>query len=190
MDRILIVSANDSAASAIAALVKQAYPDCSLSVALTASEARRAAAQNDYDAVTINCPLTDEYGSELAEHIVENTGASCIMIVKAERCDAVSEKMEDFGVMVVEKPLIKQVFYQALRFVSASRKRIMGLRSENVKLHKRLDEMRIINRAKFALMQYLGFTEAQAHRYIEKQAMDMRKTRLEIAYSVINTYEQ
>ena len=189
MDKVLIVSSNDSAASAITTLIKKAFPACSVSLAATGSESRRAAAVNDYDAVIINCPLTDEVGGELAEHIVQTTCASCVMIVKTDISDAVSEKMEDSGVMVVEKPIVRQVFYQALKFVNASRKRMLGLQTENVRLHKRLEEMRIINRAKFALMQYLGFSEAQAHRYIEKQAMDMRKTKVEIAYSVINTYE-
>ena len=97
--------------------------------------------------------------------------------------------MEDLGVIVIAKPLRKQIFYQSLKFINASRKRLLGLQNENIKLHKRLEEMRTINRAKFALMQYLNFTETQAHRYLEKQAMDMRCTKLEVALSVLKTYE-
>ena len=69
------------------------------------------------------------------------------------------------------------------------RKRILGLRDQNIKLQKKIDEIRIVNRAKFALMQYLQFTEQQAHRYLEKQAMDMRKTKKEIALEIIKIYE-
>jgi response regulator NasT len=137
----------------------------------------------------INCPLTDEYGNELAEHISTATNSSCIMIVKAENSEQVSERMEDYGVLVVPKPLSRQLFYQSLKFINASRKRMLGLQNENIKLHKRLEEMRTVNRAKFALMQYLNFTETQAHRYLEKQAMDMRCTKLEVAMSVIKTYD-
>ena len=32
-------------------------------------------------------------------------------------------------------------------------------------------------------------TEAQAHRYLEKQAMDMRITKAEVAKSILSTYE-
>ena len=39
-------------------------------------------------------------------------------------------------------------------------------------------------------MQYLKLTEPQAHRYIEKQAMDTRKTRKEVAQSILLRYEQ
>ena len=41
----------------------------------------------------------------------------------------------------------------------------------------RIEEIRTISRAKTVLMKYLKFTEPQAHRYIEKQAMNNRQTR-------------
>ena len=52
-----------------------------------------------------------------------------------------------------------------------------------------MDEIRVVNRAKWVLIEYLHMNEAQAHRYIEKQAMDMRLTRREVAESLIKTYE-
>ena len=36
---------------------------------------------------------------------------------------------------------------------------------------------------------HLAFSEAQAHRYIEKQAMDMRATKRAIAEEILKTYE-
>jgi response regulator NasT len=51
------------------------------------------------------------------------------------------------------------------------------------------EEEEIINRAKTTLMEYLGFTEPQAHRYIEKHAMDMRVTKMEIARNILKIYE-
>ena len=49
--------------------------------------------------------------------------------------------------------------------------------------------MRTINRAKTTLMKYLKFTEPQAHKYIEKQAMNNRQTRLEVAVRILAQYE-
>ena len=49
--------------------------------------------------------------------------------------------------------------------------------------------MKIINRAKFTLMQCLTMSEEQAHRYLEKQAMDMRISKLDVARRVLSTYE-
>ena len=50
-------------------------------------------------------------------------------------------------------------------------------------------ERAIIERAKNVLMTYLGLSEPQAHRYIEKHAMDFRKTKVEIAEGILQVYE-
>ncbi|MFT3951588.1 MAG: ANTAR domain-containing protein [Oscillospiraceae bacterium] len=186
---MLIVSSNEKATALIVQLVKEAVADSAVSVVATSTEARRAIDANDYDAVLVNAPLSDEFGNELAEIVIEKTMASCIMIVKADYADNVSEKLEDAGVMVVPKPISKSFFYQAIKLVVATRKRLMGLKNENVKLQKTIDEIRLINRAKFALIQYLKFDEQQAHRYLEKQAMDSRRPKRDIALEIIKIYE-
>jgi response regulator NasT len=65
----------------------------------------------------------------------------------------------------------------------------MDIKKENEGLHRKIEELRIVNRAKYILMQYLSFTEEQAHRYIEKQAMDLRQTKIKIAENILKTYD-
>ena len=65
----------------------------------------------------------------------------------------------------------------------------MGLRNENFKLQSKIEEIRLVNRAKCVLIQYLKLTEPQAHRYIEKQAMDTRQTKKDVAEKILKTYE-
>ena len=60
---------------------------------------------------------------------------------------------------------------------------------ENTELLRRMDALRSIDRAKCLLMQYLGMTEAQAHRYIEKQAMNLRVSKKVIAEHILKTYD-
>lgn len=103
--------------------------------------------------------------------------------------DDISAKIENFGVLIVSKPIIRQVFMQSLKLAIASKKRILILKSENISLQQKIEEIRIVTRAKCVLIQYLNMTETQAHRYIEKQAMDMRTTRQEIAQNILKTYE-
>ncbi|HRK91901.1 MAG TPA: ANTAR domain-containing protein [Ruminococcus bicirculans (ex Wegman et al. 2014)] len=171
MDRILVASSNDKATAMLVSLLKETFPTCKTSIAATGLETRRAVGSGSYDCVVINCPLSDEYGNELAEIVCTSTDASCVAIAKSENADILADKLEDFGVMVIPKPLGRQYF------------------SENLKLHKKLEEIRTINRAKCSLMQYLGFTEQQAHKYLEKQAMDKRCTKIEVAQKVIEMYE-
>ena len=57
-------------------------------------------------------------------------------------------------------------------------------------LEKKLADVRVVDRAKCLLIQYRGLTEEQAHRAIEKQAMDTRQTRVAVAQTVIDHYDE
>ena len=54
---------------------------------------------------------------------------------------------------------------------------------------QKIEEIRAVNRAKWLLIDVLKMTEADAHRYIEKQAMDRCVSKLEVAKGIINTYK-
>ena len=58
-----------------------------------------------------------------------------------------------------------------------------------VSIRDKMEEIKIVNRAKWALINSCNMTEADAHRYIEKQAMDRCVTRREIAETIIKTYK-
>ena len=51
-----------------------------------------------------------------------------------------------------------------------------------------MQEIRVGNRAKWMLIERLQMSEADAHRYIEKMAMDRCVSRREIAEGIIKTY--
>lgn len=189
MDKILIVSGSESDSAAIISLMKDIFPESSISMADTGLNAKSIIPKNSYDAVIINCPLPDEYGFEVAELVSDSSDASCIMIVKSTNADTIGQRVEDLGIMVIPKPLNRKLFFHLMKFISASRQRFLGLQAENIKLQKKLEEIKIIKRAKLALMQYLKFTEQQAHKYLEKQAMDLRCTKKEVALKIIKTYE-
>lgn len=189
MDRALIVSGSVKGIDAVEQLLKAAGYGRITSIT-SGSEARRMIDTNEFELVVINTPLPDEFGHELSIMIAESSTAGIILICRNDIADDVSDKVGDFGVCVVPKPLNRPVFHQSLKLVQATRSRMLGLKKENVKLLTKIDEMRLINRAKCTLMQYLKFTEPQAHRYIEKQAMDTRQSRREVALRILATYER
>ena len=51
-------------------------------------------------------------------------------------------------------------------------------------------DIRMVNRAKWLLIDNLGMSEKDAHHYIEKRAMDSRQTRREVAEGIIRTYDK
>ena len=48
--------------------------------------------------------------------------------------------------------------------------------------------MKIVNRAKCLLIGQLYYTEEEAHRYIEKIAMDERRSKVSVALEIIEKY--
>jgi response regulator NasT len=68
-------------------------------------------------------------------------------------------------------------------------RRINAIKNENRMLIQKIEDIRIIDRAKCILISHLSLSEPDAHRYIEKQAMDMRQTRRKVAEEILKTYE-
>ena len=76
--------------------------------------------------------------------------------------------------------------YQAQK---VARERMRQMEAKQATVEERIEEIRLVNRAKWLLIECLGMTEPEAHRYIEKQSMDQRISKREVAESVIRTYK-
>lgn len=188
MENALLLSGSQKGREGLTQLLKE-NGFLTAAVCENGGEARRTLIQNDFSLVVINTPLTDEFGHELALTVAQTTSAGVVMLVKNEFADDISAKVENDGVLVIAKPLNRLIFSQTIKLAASVRRRLIGLQNENIKLQNKIEEIRLVNRAKCTLIQYLGLTEAQAHRYIEKQAMDMRQTRRETARSILSMYE-
>ncbi|MDO5151147.1 MAG: ANTAR domain-containing protein [Oscillospiraceae bacterium] len=188
MDKTLIISGSEQALSLLSDLMKSFNGSQTVS-ASSGNEARRLINRTDFDMVIISTPLPDEFGNELAATIAEKTSAGVMLICKADIAEEISEKVEVYGVCVLAKPLNKTLFFHSLKLLQATRARMLSVMKEYSKLQTKIEESRLINRAKCILIQYLKLTEPQAHRYIEKQAMDQRISKLEVAKNILKTYE-
>ena len=94
----------------------------------------------------------------------------------------------EYGILTVSKPLARQVLYEAVNLLVAAGYRYKKVKIKNEKLTAKMAEIRIVNRAKWILIENLGLSEEEAHRVIEKQAMDERQSKREVAETIIHTY--
>ena len=76
----------------------------------------------------------------------------------------------------------------ALQWMTCARERLRKFEKKTLSLEEKIESIRYVNRAKLLLVQELNMDEADAHRYIEKQAMDRCVPKLEIAKEIIKTY--
>ena len=188
METALIVSSTDAGIKALFRLLKDLHL-IDVQFAMNSGEARRRLAGQSYDLAVINTPLRDEFGSDLACHIAGTTLAGVVLLVKADYAAQIDAKVQPSGVFVLEKPLSRSMFQYTVRMMDAMEHRLRLLKRENQHLQSKIEEIRLVDRAKLVLMECLKMSEESAHYYIEHQAMNMRCTKTEIAQSVIRTYK-
>ena len=189
MKRILLVSRKGKSKDMLVQLLGMDATS-QIAAAYTEEDAIHLLEKSEYDLVIINSPLEGKAGVELAIYIAEKYTAGILFAVQNKYADAVSLKVEPYGVLVVGKPIVRAFFNQAVRFAEVTNHRVMALKEEKLQLQLKLEEMSIINRGKCVLIQHLSMSENQAHKYIEKQAMDLRTSKYQVAKQILKAYEQ
>lgn len=185
---VLLVSSSPKFNESMLALLPESrfYPVAAVS---DVSSAQRRLLESKYDIVIINAPLPDDFGTRLALCICENSGAGVLLLVKAEHYPDINGRVSPFGVLVLPKPATSQAVSQSLQLLCGTRERLRRMEQKTASIEEKMEEIRIINRAKLLLMEQLKMTEKEAHRFIEKQAMDRCVTRITIAQSILSTYK-
>ena len=185
---VLLVSAQEKFNTAISELLPMTdYGPCD--TVSSVSAAKRRLAEQNYDIVIINAPLPDDFGMRLAIDICTESGAGVLLLVKSEMFESICAKTEPYGVVPLPKPTNRQMVSQALHMLRATRERMRRMEAKQATVEEKIEEIRLVNRAKWLLIECLNMTESEAHRYIEKQSMDMRISRREVAENVIKTYK-
>ena len=155
----------------------------------SAAEARRLVLDTPFSLVFINTPLPDETGSQLALDLSNSRNCCVALLVPGDSFDLVNEQVEDAGVLTLGKPCTAQQLKQAAAMMSATRFKLADLEQKTATLEEKMEEIRLVNRAKWMLIERRGMDEATAHRYIEKLAMDARQTRRLVAQTLIRSLD-
>ena len=150
--------------------------------------ARRELLNRSYDFVIVNAPLPDDFGTRFAIDACNQAGTVTLLLVRSELHEEISAKVTTQGVFTLPKPTSMQMLQQALKWMASARERIRRLETKATTIEEKMEEIRLVNRAKWLLIEQLKMTEADAHRHIEKQAMDRCTSRKEIALGIIKTY--
>lgn len=184
---VLVVSSAEKFNSAITTLLPAAdyYP---VHFAGSIAAAKRAVLEQTYDFVIINAPLPDELGTRFAIDICSDKSCVALLLVRSDIYEEVYAKVVGQGVYTLSKPTSTQTLQLSLKWMAASRERLRRLEKKTMSMEEKMEEIRLVNRAKWLLIDNLKMTEADAHRYIEKQAMDRCVSRREISLNIIKTY--
>lgn len=186
--KVLVAGANDKTFALLQTLLPGSSYDPPLRAG-SAGEAKRMALDYAVDIAILNAPMRDEFGTQLALNLArDNVGV--LLLVPGESLDGVRDQMEDEGVMTLSKPLTRQTLEMGLHMITALRGKLLQMDRRNRALQEKMTDIRTINRAKWLLIEQLRMTESEAHYYIERQAMDTRLSRREVAENIIRSYDQ
>jgi response regulator NasT len=188
MESALIVSSTEKNDSFFSEILNEASVK-QIALLKSCGEARRLLSELDFDLVIVNAPLPDESGESLSRYIASKSESQVILVVKSELFDAISAVCEEDGVLTISRPVDKTILWSALTLAKSAQNRIRRIQAENIQLKQKIEDIRIVDRAKYILISYMNMNEKEAHRYIEKQAMDLRSTKRSIAEGILKTYE-
>lgn len=184
---ILIAGKTEEICDSIAQLLLEL--DCDNISTFTSGAIIRGVDISKFDSVIISTPLSDEFGLDLVADISKVAKNGIVVLAKREIADEVQKKIRFTGAFVLPRPFNKALLIQTIKLTEIAHIGMAKLEEENRQLTQQLSDMKIVNRAKSMLMQYLNLTEDQAHRHIQKQAMDLRKTQRAVAEDILKTYQ-
>ena len=133
---VLVVSASESFTANVTAFLPESTFS-PVSFAHSINEAQRKTAERFYDLLIINTPLPDDFGAKFAIDTSSSSPSVVLLFVRSDNYDDVYDKVYDFGVFTVKKPLPSSNVTQALDFVKATRERLRKMQKKTVSLEEK-----------------------------------------------------
>jgi response regulator NasT len=131
----------------------------------------------------VKMPVLD--GITAAQRIVADEIAPVVMLTAFSQRDLVERAVEVGAMAYVVKPFGKADLIPAIEVSISRHQQMRALSGEVADLTERLETRKVLDRAKGRLQIEQGMTEPDAFRWIQKAAMDGRRSMREVADAVL-----
>ncbi len=189
IDKVLILRAGAGANRALEELIKKSlkHPHDIVWSSLK-DNGIDLARKGDYGLLIVSSAIADPLAQKACRIAVTHPTASVLFLTEETgftdaESKAARKVLLDLGATILTKPLTQSAFATAINAADMAHIRLCALK-------KKLDDEKVIVRGKLLLMQTLAFSEEEAHKFIEKEAMNSGRTRADVAYEIIKTYEE
>lgn len=177
---VLLVTKDMKISSLVSAMLSP--PMFELSLCNDFNEARRKCDERHFNIVISD--FADGEGADFVLDISDSL-STILLLTPAQLFEQISYKVEPYGVLTLTYPFDQFYFYNMIKIAIAVQFKVQVLSSQTTKLKEKMEEIRLVNRAKMLLMQGKGMSEQEAHRYIEKEAMDTGSKKTLVAGNLI-----
>ena len=181
---VLIVSAQPRFNESLSALIaeRRRYDQ---ELETSVSGAKRRLLEREFDFIIINAPLPDNDGVKLATDRSSDSGCAVLLLVGSDYYARIFDKVCPYGVYTLAKPSPRQLVTQAFDWLESTRERLLRVEKKSATLEDKTQEIRLVNRAKWLIIEKNSKTEEEAHHMIEKLAMDKCVPKRTIAEQII-----
>lgn len=153
-----------------------------------ACEAKKLLCDMYFSLVVVEPPVSGGSARDLALQASSIAGSDVVFLALPAQAGHLAPALEKYGIYTVPQNAGAEEIGFLMRVVRTGRSRIEALEKKNMKLMSRLADERVLTRAKCILAKEKGLDEEQAHRMIEKKAMDERISLLDAARFFINGF--
>ena len=181
---VLIVSSSEQ----FNMMTKKILPDRRfdvIEIRKSASAARRELLVREYDIIIINAPLLDGMGTDFVMDIVDKHSSGIIFAVPTELFSNANDHLIDYGVLTISKPLKLSEMERMIKLLIAMNDRVRQAQKKIRSLTEKLDELKVVSRAKIVLVER-GMSEEEAHEYIIREAMNKGLTKRQVAEDIVD----
>ena len=179
---VLVVTKDSKLSSLVSAFLVP--PLFELTVSNDFNDARRKCDERIFNIVIAD--FADGDGTDFSIDISDSP-STILLLAPSQHFDEISYKVEAYGVLTLTTPFDQFYFYNMVKIAIAVQYKVQTISSQTTKLKEKMEEIRLVNRAKMLLIQSKNMTEQEAHRYIEKEAMDTGAKKTAVAENVIKT---
>ena len=138
------------------------------------------------DLVVMDVKMPKMDGITAASTIAEERIAPVVMLTAFSQRELVERAREAGAMAYVVKPFDASDVVPAIEIAAARFAEIRAVEAEVADLEERFASRKAVDQAKGLLQEGLGLTEPEAFRWIQKTAMDLRKSMREVAEGVID----
>ena len=131
----------------------------------------------------VKMPVLD--GIAAAEAIARQRIAPVVILTAFSQRDLVERAREAGAMAYLVKPFTQSDLVPAIEMAVSRFAELGQLEHEVADLTERLETRKAVDRAKGVLQEQLGLTEAEAFRWIQKTAMDLRLSMRQVAEGVV-----
>ncbi|MFO7777817.1 MAG: response regulator [Nitriliruptoraceae bacterium] len=135
----------------------------------------------------VKMPVMD--GIQAAEEIAKERLAAILILTAFSQRDLVEKARRAGAMAYLVKPFQKHDLLPAVEIAAGRFRDLSGLEREVDDLHGRLEARKLVERAKGLLQTREGMSEADAFRFVQRQAMERRLTMRQVAEQVIERLE-